>query len=139
MPDTSGKKKTGRPPFEPTAKHREQVEALTGLMVPQASVARFLDIDVKTLKRYFRDELDHGREHTVGKLKAIIYAAARQGSIRAATYLLDRMGVWPEPENGAAAPHELKIHVIGGLAAATSGPPPHASSSHPPRTRRDEI
>jgi hypothetical protein len=81
----------------------------------------------------------HGREHTLGKLKAIIYAAARQGSIRAATYLLDRMRVWPEPENGAAAPHELKIHVIGGLAAATSGLPPHASSSHLPRTRRDEI
>ena len=99
---------------------RENVEVLVGLMVPEATVARTMGIDVKTLKKHFREELDHGHERTVSKLKSIIHAKAREGSIRAATYLLDRMGVWPDPENGAAAPHELKIHVIGGLAAATS-------------------
>lgn len=93
-----GKKdKRGRPTFEPTAKHREQVEVLSGLFVQQATVAHLLDIDAKTLRKHFRAELDHGGERTVAKLKAIVFAAAKQGSLRACCYLLDRMGAaWPE-------------------------------------------
>jgi hypothetical protein len=79
-----GKKdKRGRPTFEPTAKHREQVEVLSGLFVQQATVAHLLDIDAKTLRKHFRAELDHGGERTVAKLKAIVFAAAKQGSLRA--------------------------------------------------------
>ena len=107
-----------KPPFVSTQKQRDQVETLTGLLIPQETVARFLEIDVKTLRRYFRNELDHGRERVIAKLKGVLFeAASRQGSIRASTYLLDRMGIWPAPENAAAAPQQVQVIVRGGLAA----------------------
>jgi hypothetical protein len=117
---------SGRPPFEPTDKQREHVETLTGLMVPQETVARIIGIDKKTLRKYFRAELDNGAENTVANLKSVIYAAADKGSLRAASYLLDRMGAWPKPESaGTAQQQELKIHVVGGLAAVQQEPKPN--------------
>ena len=109
-----------RPSFQPSAKDRQQVEALTGLLVPQETIARFLDIDGKTLRKHFRAELDHGQEQTGAKLKAILYAAARQGSIRAATYLCDRMGLWPQPDVPAGQ-QTVQVIVRGG----TAGLAPH--------------
>lgn len=107
-----------RQPFVPTPKQRDQVEALTGLLVPQETVARFLEIDVKTLRKHFRSELDHGREKVAAKLKGVLFhAAAREGSVRAATYLCDRMGLWPVPETAAAEPQQLRVVVTGGLRA----------------------
>ena len=66
-------KKTSRPPFQPTDKSRDQVQSLKGLMVSEAAIANFLDIDVKTLKRHFRTQLDHGHDRTVARLKAVIF------------------------------------------------------------------
>lgn len=108
-----------RQPFEPTQKQRENVEILIGLMVPQEVVAHLLEIDAKTLRKHFRVELDHGHARTVSKLKAIIFGAARSGSIRASCYLLDRMNVWPIPENGAAQQQQqpMVIRVVGGAAS----------------------
>lgn len=122
-----------RQPFEPTNKQREHVETLTGLMVPQETVARIIGIDTKTLRKYFRTELDNGAENTIASLKSVIYSAAEKGSLRAASYLLDRMGVWPTPENaGTAQQHELKINVVGGLAAVQQEHKPngHATPSN---------
>jgi hypothetical protein len=104
-----------KPAFVPTEKQREQVETLAGLLVSQETIARFLEIDGKTLRKYFRAELDYGRERVVGKLKTVLFhAASRDGSIRAASYLLDRMNVWPQPENAPDA-HKLQIVVRGGI------------------------
>jgi hypothetical protein len=36
-----------RQPLEATAKQRDEIEALNGLLVPQETVARFLDIDAR--------------------------------------------------------------------------------------------
>jgi hypothetical protein len=55
------------PPFVPTEKQREQVEALAGLLVPQQTIGRFLEIDAKTLRKYFRAELDHGHQKVVSR------------------------------------------------------------------------
>jgi hypothetical protein len=38
---------------------------------------------------HFRAELTHGHARTVAKLKAVVFAAARQGSLRACCYLLE--------------------------------------------------
>lgn len=119
------KGKMSRQPFEPTPHQRQQVEELTGLMISQEVVARCLQIDLKTLRKYFRDELDNGKENTVKNLKLIIFNAAKSGSLRATSYLLDRMGVWPTPDNAPAQQHELKINVVGGLATVQQEPKPN--------------
>jgi hypothetical protein len=62
----------GQPPFQPTDKDRESVEAMAGYGMPQADIARLIGphgIDPKTLREHFRKELDRGapsktlREH----------------------------------------------------------------------------
>jgi hypothetical protein len=117
-----------RPRFEPTAHQRQQVETLTGLMINQETIARNLQIDLKTLRKYFRVELDHGRENTVKTLKSVIFNAANNGSIRAASYLLDRMGIWSTPENDAVlrdGRNGTTIIIRGGLAAVQQEPKPN--------------
>jgi hypothetical protein len=138
-----------KPRFVPTEKQREQVETLAGLMVPQETIARFLEIDSKTLRKYFRNELDNAREKIIGRLKGVLYQTAMQdGSIRAASYLLDRMGAWPVPENAAGAPQQVIVRVHGGTAsgwcldttrtrqASPSSPRRHAQAA-PVRARRE--
>lgn len=113
MPTKSEKKKLGRPrkaplvevkpdnpphrpPFKPTEKQRDMVIGLTGLFVAPDVIARMINdgegIDVRTLRKYFSRELEIGRENTVAGLKATMLGHAQRGSIRAAQYLLDRLG-----------------------------------------------
>lgn len=56
------KRGRGRPAFEPTDKQRGIVEALTAAGFNQTVIAGYpgLKIDEKTLREYFRDELDFG-------------------------------------------------------------------------------
>ena len=47
-----------RNPHKPDAKSRAEVSALCSFGVPQESIAEFLGIDAKTLRKYYRDELN---------------------------------------------------------------------------------
>jgi len=51
------KRKT-KPPHAPTPESRAQVSALYSYGIPQEEIARFLNIDPKTLRLHYRDELD---------------------------------------------------------------------------------
>ena len=53
-------KKTGRPPFAPTARDRRAVEAMAAAGIGQAQIALVMDIGQPTLRRHFRRELDVG-------------------------------------------------------------------------------
>lgn len=50
----------GRKPFEPTPEQRKLVLTLCGYGVPEITIANELKIDPKTLRKCFREELDHG-------------------------------------------------------------------------------
>lgn len=49
-----------RPAFVPTDDQRRMVESMAGFGIPQPDIARVLKIDGKTLRKYFRYELDTG-------------------------------------------------------------------------------
>ena len=51
----------GRPAHAPEPFHRRQVEAMAGYGTPETDIARVLGIDPKTLRRYYREELDTGQ------------------------------------------------------------------------------
>ena len=79
--------------FQPTDEERILVERLTGLMVPQAEIARDwikLPIDGKTLRKHFRTELTRGRLRTYARLKAQLMRSAEGGNVRAQVYLMER-------------------------------------------------
>jgi len=50
----------GRRAHSPDPVGRRQVEALAGYGVPEADIAGMIGIDPKTLRKHYRDELDHG-------------------------------------------------------------------------------
>ena len=50
----------GRPAHLPEPSQRRQVEAMAGYGVPEADIARVLGIDLKMLRKHYRDELDTG-------------------------------------------------------------------------------
>ncbi len=47
-----------RAPHQPDAKSRAEVSALCSFGVPQESIAEFIGIDAKTLRKHYRDELN---------------------------------------------------------------------------------
>jgi hypothetical protein len=55
-------KKRGRPRHTPTEASKKQVMSCSGMGVTQASIAQIMDVDEKTLKKYYRKELETGRE-----------------------------------------------------------------------------
>jgi hypothetical protein len=86
----------GRPEMKFTAEQRRMVQILSGMSVPVGVIARNISpdggIDTRTLHKHFADELENGRDQLVAGLKAQIVKAAQQGSVRAQTWLLERLG-----------------------------------------------
>jgi hypothetical protein len=88
----------GRPAMEPTPEQRNMVTVLAGMRVPDKIIAEQLGIlDSRTLRRHFAAELVDGRENLIATLKSQIVGAAMRGSVRAQTWLLERL----EPEQFA--------------------------------------
>jgi len=71
------KNKGGRPRFVPTAQHREIVMVMAGVNLPQSKIVRALGLkDEKTLRRYFRKELDQAAAKLEAQLAANLYGVA---------------------------------------------------------------
>ena len=62
--------------FEPTEEQRRTVKALSGYGVPQESIAVHIGIDAKTLRKHFRDELDHGSVEATAKVAQTLFQLA---------------------------------------------------------------
>jgi hypothetical protein len=122
-------KANGRPPFVPTEHQRKTVETLAAFLVPQPTICDLLEdggVSENTLRKYFKDELENGRERVKARLMSALLAAADRGNVRALTFLVDRMcaDVLPRPVQVIHPDTPTQpIHVIirGGL-AATNGP-----------------
>lgn len=100
------KGRVGRPPFRPTDEDRKRVEFLAAVL-PQESIARIVihpksgkPIDLKTLRRHFREELDRGKDAIDAKVAQGLVQRALdlshpQGAACAIFYAKTRMG-WSE-------------------------------------------
>ena len=68
------------PPFEPTAEQRRMARAMSGLGLPQDQIALLLEIDPKTLRKHFRDDLDRGMAEANVKVGQSLFNMATQGN-----------------------------------------------------------
>lgn len=88
-----------RQSWNPSPQDRKQVKALAAYGVPQADIARVLDVDAKTLRKHCRDELDNGATEANAKVAESLYRKALgdgQGAVTAAIFWAKtRMG-WRE-------------------------------------------
>ena len=93
-PGTGGAREgSGRPEFVPTPEQRKYVQILAGLQVPHAQISRMIGdgIHEQTMRKHFAEELQNGRDTLVASLKTMVVKAAQNGSVRAQTWLLERL------------------------------------------------
>jgi hypothetical protein len=89
----------GRPSHAPDDVQRRQVEALAGYGVPEAEIAAMVEIDPKTLRKYYRHELDHGHAKANAKVAENLYRKATgegRESVTAAIFWLKARAHWRE-------------------------------------------
>lgn len=97
------------PPHTPTVESRAQVSALYSYGITQEEIARFLNIDPKTLRLYYRDELDSAHVKANAAVGRFLFqnasgqtlgsGATHSDCVRAAMFWAKtRMG-WRETQN----------------------------------------
>jgi hypothetical protein len=89
----------GRPAHRPDATTRRQVEAMAAYGVPEADIARVIGIDPKTVRKYYRDELDTGAIKANSKIAESLYRKAMgEGpqSVTACIFWLKTRAHWKE-------------------------------------------
>jgi hypothetical protein len=91
------KRGRGQPPHDATEERRKYVRSLAAYGTPQDQIARVLDIDSKTLRLHYRDELDLAVIEANAKVAETLFRqATREGNTTAAIWWTkSRMG-WKE-------------------------------------------
>jgi hypothetical protein len=74
-----------RPRFKPTDEHRRMVETTSGLGLTEVQIADVLNIDPKTLRKYFQREIKVGNVRAYTAVKQTFYQMATSGKNAAAT------------------------------------------------------
>src|SRR6516165_5979145 len=89
---TGTKRRRGRQPYVPTERDRESVTRMRANRIPLAVIARIMAIDLTTLQKHYKTELENGKENVIAALSSVILRAALQGDVRAAESWLKRFG-----------------------------------------------
>ena len=88
-----------RPRHEPDAYQRRQVETLAGYGIPETEIASLIGIDPKTLRRHYRQELDHGHTKANAKVAENLFRKATgdgREAVIAAIFWLKTRAHWKE-------------------------------------------
>jgi len=83
-------------PFEPTSKDRAAVTTLAAVGNRHEVIARALQIDKKTLRKYFRKELAEARTDANAKMAQSLYVSGLNGNTTAQIFWLKTRGGWRE-------------------------------------------
>src|ERR1700722_1812249 len=97
---TNTRRRPGQPPHRPTDVARGQVEALAGFGVCHEDIGLVIGIDDKTLRKWYRHELNAGKAKANAKMAQNIFQKAlgngAQAAPRAIFWAKTQMG-WKEP------------------------------------------
>jgi hypothetical protein len=108
----------GRPSYNPSDKDRSMVKTMTGYGIPQLDIARILKIDLKTLRKHFRDELDIGATTANTAMVQNLYKKAMgdgPASVAATIFWLKVRAGWSEKTLQDDSEKGSTIKIIGGL------------------------
>jgi hypothetical protein len=108
-----------RKPHGPTDETKTQVKALAGFGVREDEIALYIGIDPKTLRKYYRNELDTGHIHANAAIARSLYSQATTGSTSAAIFWLKSRAGWREnidlnltSSDGSMSPPSI-IEIVG--------------------------
>ena len=99
------KKKGGSPEHVPTEESRAKVADFTCAGFTQTDIAKYFNIDDKTLRKHYRDELDKAKLEMIRGLSQNAYRMALGGSEKMTEFLLRTQGRYtnykdPEHKSG---------------------------------------
>jgi len=109
---------------KPDPSLRRQVEAMAAYGVPEADIARVIDIDPKTLRKHYRNELATGHIKANSKVaESLFRKATGEGpqSVTAAIFWLKTRARWKETsaiEHGGPEGGPLPLVVVTGVPRA---------------------
>jgi hypothetical protein len=88
---------TGGMVFNPTEDQRRTVKALSGYGVPQDGIAIHIGVDPKTLRKYFRDELDRGSVEATAKVaQTLFHLATVERNVPSVIFWMKARAGWRE-------------------------------------------
>ena len=87
---------------KPTDESRRMVESTSGLGLPHEQIAILVGIDDKTLRKYYREELDLGKAKANGQIAKTLYSKAVGGDTTSLIWWTKTQMKWAETQK-----HEL--------------------------------
>lgn len=81
---------------KPTDDTRRLVESSSGLGLPHESIAVLVGIDDKTLRKYYRSELDMGKAKANGQIAKTLYSKAVAGDTTSLIWWTKSQMRWSE-------------------------------------------
>ena len=88
----------------PTEATRQTVQLHTMVGTTQADIARVLDIDEKTLRKYYRDELDLAKAKSNATIGGALFNKAKNGDTSAMIFWMKTQAGWRETKEPDEAP-----------------------------------
>lgn len=77
------KRGRGRPAYVPTVAAMKKVEALAAAGIKREAIAHMLEINIDTLEKYYREELETGKDVIRGKLALALHKKGMEGNVSA--------------------------------------------------------
>jgi hypothetical protein len=81
---------------KPTDESRRMVESTSGLGLPHEQIAILVGIDDKTLRKYYRTELDMGKAKANGQIAKTLFSKATSGDTTALIWWTKTQMRWAE-------------------------------------------
>jgi hypothetical protein len=81
---------------QPDPALRRQVETLAAYGIPETDISRVVDIDPKTLRKHYREELDLGTTKANAQVAGFLFNSARNGNVTAQIFWLKTRASWKE-------------------------------------------
>ena len=103
----------GKPAHVPTDKTRAEVSALTSFGITQDEISTYLDIDLKTLRKHYRRELDTGTTRANAAMaKRLFDAGVKDGSVPAMIFWMKTRAGWKEKQDDAVEQKPIEIRIV---------------------------
>jgi len=113
------KKHQTKPPHAPTEATRQTVQLHTMVGTIQEDVARVLGIDAKTLRKYYRDELDLSKAKSNATIGGALFNKAKGGDTSAMIFWMKTQAGWREKtdinhgsDDGSMTPSPTRIELV---------------------------
>lgn len=98
---------------EPTKAQRDTVSLHAMVGTPQDTIASLLNIDAKTLRKHYRDELDHALAKANATIGGSLFNKAKNGDTSAQVFWLKtRAGFREQKEEPAKEPQPITINLV---------------------------